>query len=162
MKSLFFPISSIFPAFLGFWGHFLGSWAKCSDFQKFPLYLLLYPKRPSWSHGFNAKIGLTNGPPWAEKFSKPFFNMARQTKPQPHFVFSQISRPRVARFSNRFLHWNRGIEAVVLSSIRGKNGVLKNPKIFLRASKIASKTQNCRKTWTWLGKMAFHLGICDS
>ena len=63
------------------------------------------------------------------------------------FVFCQISRPRVVHFSNRFLHWNRGIETVVLSTIKGTNGVFKNPKIFPRASKIASKTQNCGKTW---------------
>ena len=56
------------------------------------------------AHGFNAKIGLKNGPTWVEIFSKIFLNMACQTKPQPHFVFSQISRPRVVRFSNRFLH----------------------------------------------------------
>ena len=126
----FFPISSGFPAILGFWGHFQGSREKISDFKKLRLYLLLYSKRPPRSHGFNAKIGLKNGPPWAEILAKMFFNMACQTKPWPHFVFSQFSRPKVVRFSSRFLHWNRGIEAVVLSTIRGTNGVFKNQNFF--------------------------------
>ena len=41
----------------------------------------------------------------------------------------QISRPTVVRFSNRFLHSNRGIETVVLSTIKATNGVFKNQKI---------------------------------
>ena len=66
----FFQISSVFPSILGFWGHFWGSQAKSSDFQKLRLYLLLYSKRPSRSHSFNAKIGLKSGPLWAVIFEK--------------------------------------------------------------------------------------------
>ena len=110
------------------------------------LWLLLYSKRPSWSHGFNAKIGLKNEPPWAEIFTKIFFNMACQTKPPANNGFSQISQPRVVRFSNRFLRWNREIKTVVLSTIKVTNGVKKFMKIFQKSSKIAAKTQNCGKT----------------
>ena len=110
------------------------------------LWLLLYSKWPSWSHGFNAKIGLKNEPPWAEIFTKIFFDMACQTKPPANNGFSQISQPRVVRFSNRFLRWNREIKTVVLSTIKVTNGAKMFMKIFQKTSKIASKTQNCGKT----------------
>ena len=141
----FFPISSSFPAILGFLGHFRGSWQKISDFKKLRLYLLLYPKRPPWSHGFNAKIGLKNGPPWAEIIEKKqngitvWFGMACLK------TFLQVSRPTVVRFSNRFLHWNRGIEAVVLSTIRGTNGVFKNRVFFPTSLKNVLKNPKLRE-----------------
>ena len=138
-EKLFFPISSSFPAISGFCGHFWPSWEKFPDFQKLHLYLLLYLKWPSWSHGLNAKIGLKNGPLWAEIFAKMFLNMACQTKPQPHFVLTQLSRPREVRFSNRFLHWDRGIETVILSTMKGTNAVFKNLKILPRSLKNGLK-----------------------
>ena len=100
---------------------------------------------PPQSRGFNAKIGLKNGPPWAEILAKMFLNMACQTKPWPRFVFSQLFRPRVVRFSNRFLHWNRGIEVVVLSTIRCTNRVFKNRKIFPASLKNGLKNPKLRE-----------------
>ena len=101
--------------------------------------------RPSGSHDFNAKIGLKNRPPWPEIFAKMLLNMARQTKPQPHFGFSQISRPRAVCFSNRFLHWNRGIETVVLSTMKGTNGVFKKRKILPTSLKNGLKNAKLRE-----------------
>ena len=79
---------------------------------------------------------------WSQKM---FLNMAHQTKPQPYLVFSQISRARVVRFSNRFLLWNRGIETVVLSTIKGTNGVFKNQKIFPTRVKNGLKNPKLRE-----------------
>ena len=110
------------------------------------LWLLLYSKRPSWSHGFNAKIGLKNEPPWAEIFEKNHYWLAVWFGMPCQKIFLWISRPRVVRFSNRFLRWNREIKTVVLSTIKVTNGVKKFMKIFQKSSKIAAKTQNCGKT----------------
>ena len=68
--------------------------------------------QPSPSHGCNAKIGLKNGPPWAEIFAKILLNMACQTKPQPHFVF--MVRPRtilksVSGMVGRLVGWLVGL-----------------------------------------------------
>ena len=109
------------------------------------MYLLLYSKRPPWSHGFNAKIGLKNRPPWAEIFTNIFLDMAHQTKPQPNYRFSQISQHKVGCFSNRFLSWNCEIKTVVLSMSRGTNKVKKIRNFCPQTYKITSKTQNCRK-----------------
>ena len=45
-------------------------------------------------------------------------------------MFLQISRPRVVCFSNRFLHWNLGINMVVLSLVKGTNRVKKSKNAF--------------------------------
>ena len=47
-------------------------------------------------------------------------------------TFLQICQPRLVHFSNRFLHWNRGIKAVVLITIKGTNGVFLKSKDFSR------------------------------
>ena len=86
----------IFPQFLIYM-------YKNFDFFLLCLCLLLYSKRPSRSHGFNAKNGLIKKPPWGEIFARNYFNIAHQTKPPANNGFSQISQPRVGRFSNRFL-----------------------------------------------------------
>ena len=119
----FFPNSSSFPAILGFWGLFQGSREKISDFKKLRLYLLLYSKRTSQSPVFNAKIGLKNGPPWAAIFAKMLLNMARQTKPQSNYAFSQISQHRVSHFYNQFLCWNLEVKMVVMSTVKGTRGI---------------------------------------
>ena len=106
------------------------------------LRILLYSKRPSRCHGFNAKIGLKNGPLWAEIFEKNQNGVAVWFGGPCLKTFLQISRARVVRFSNRFLHWNRGIETVVLSTIKGTNGVFKNPKIFPASLNFASISLN--------------------
>ena len=117
------------------------------------MYLLL-SKLPSWSHGFNAKIGLKNGPPGAEIFAKKFLNMARQTKPHPHFVFLKYLVP-VVRFSNRFLHWNCGIEMVVLSTIKSTNGVFENWKILPKSIKSCLKNPKLREKLELIRKKGF-------
>ena len=114
-----------FSVILGFWG------SQNFAILKNCFYILSHSKQMSWSHGFNAKIGLKNGQPWAKIFAKMFRNMAGRTKPQPHFVFSQITWPRVVRFSNRFLLWNCGIEAVVLSTIKGTTEEKKNQILYV-------------------------------
>ena len=134
------------------------------NFHKFfllRLYLLLYSKRPSWTHGFNAKIGLKIDPAWAEIFKKKqnwfvvWFGMPCWN------TFLQISQPRVVRFSNRFLRWNRVFKTVILSTIKGRNGVKKIMKILSMDVKNHLKNPKLRENWTWLGKKAFHLGISD-
>ena len=142
----FCPISSSFPAILGFWGDFWRLWTKLSQTFSLRRYLLLYSKQPSWSHGFNAKIGLKNEPPWAEIFKKMFFNMAHQTKLPANNSFSQIYQLRLGHFSNRFLRWNRVFKTNVLSTMKGTNGVKKimkilsmNVKNHLKKNKIAGK-----------------------
>ena len=52
------------------------------------VYLLLYTKRPSRSHDFNATIDLKKEPSWAEIVTKMCFNTACQTKPTANTVFS--------------------------------------------------------------------------
>ena len=106
----------------------------------------MYSKQPSWTHGFNAKIGLKNDPVWAEIFEKNHYWLAVWFGMPCQKIFLWISRPRVVRFSNRFLRWNREIKTVVLSTIKVTNGVKKFMKIFQKSSKIAAKTQNCGKT----------------
>ena len=69
--------------------------------------------------------------------------------------FLQISWPREVRFSKRFLHWNRGIEMVVLSTMKGTNGVFKNPKNFPASLKNCLKNPKLWENLTWLGKKGF-------
>ena len=126
-------LCSSLPAILVFWGHFRGSWEKLSYFLNLRWYLLLYSKRPPWSHSFNAKIGLKNGPPWAEIIEKKQNGVAVWFGMPCLKTFLQVSWPTVVCFSNQFLHWDRGIEAVVLSTIRGMNRVFKN-RIFFPTS----------------------------
>ena len=109
------------------------------------VYLLLYSKWPSQSDSFKAKIGLKNEPPGAEIFAKMYFNTAHQTKPPAKNGFSQISQPRVGRFSNRFLRWNREIETVVLSTIKGTNGTKKMLWILSTNLKYRLKNPKLRK-----------------
>ena len=161
MKSLFSQLALVFPQFWVFEAIFEAR-GENNRFLKTPFVTLIVLKTTASIPRFQCKNRFENGPPWAEILAKMFLNMACQTKPWPHFVFSQLSRPRVVRFSNRFLHWNRGIETVVLSTIKGTNGVFKNPKIFPASLKNRLKNPKLRENLTWLGKMAFHLGICDS
>ena len=55
----------------------------------------------------------------AEIFAKNILVMSLHTKPQPNFMFSQISWSRVMGFSNHFLHLNCRIVMFVLSIIKG-------------------------------------------
>ena len=136
----FSPIRYNFSVILGFWG------SQNFAILKNCFYILSHSKQMSWSHGFNAKIGLKNGQPWAKIFAKMFRNMAGRTKPQPHFVFSQITWPRVVRFSNRFLLWNCGIEAVVLSTIKGTTE-------FLKIRNFACEPQKLPQNPKFVGKL---------
>ena len=70
------------------------------------------------SDGFNAKIGLQTC----------FLTWHAKPDRNPFCFFSNISVQGFP-FSNRFLHWNRGIKRVVLSTIKGTNGDFKNQKI---------------------------------
>ena len=135
----FFPISSIFHAILGFWGHFWGSRENFSKFQKLRLYLLLYSRRPSWSHGFNAKIRLKNNPSWAEIFEKMQFWLVFWFGTPCWNIFVNISA-QGGSILNWCLCWNCDIKRVVLSTIKGTNGVKKFMKILSRYIKNHLKT----------------------
>ena len=98
MKSLFSQSALVVPQFWGFEAIFEARGKIFSIFKNSfcNFYCTLNDRLDPTV--FNAKIGLKNGPPRAEIFAKMFLNMARQTKPQPHFGFSQISRPSVVPF----------------------------------------------------------------
>ena len=152
----FFPIRSNFPAILVFWGHLWGSWKTSSDFLKFRLYHLLYSKRPSPSQG------LKNRPPWAEIFAKIFLNIARQTNPATPFCFFLNISAQGGSFLNLFLHWTRGIKEVVLSTIKGTKGVLKNRKILpasLKNPKLQGKLELIGKK-DFSFRYSMHQNIC--
>ena len=70
MKSLFSQSALVSPQFWVFEVIFEARRQNLLIFKNSVLYLLLYSKRPSRSYGFNAKIGLKNGPLWAEIFEK--------------------------------------------------------------------------------------------
>ena len=77
-------------------------------------------------------------------------------------MFLQISRHMVVRFSNRSFHWNCEIERVILSTIICTNGVFKYQRKIPMSFKTRLKNPKLQENLTWLGKKAFHLGICDS
>ena len=149
MKRVFAQLALVFPQFWVFEAIFdpCGQNFHRLLYSVYPL--LLYSKRPSQSHGFNAKIGLKNEPLWAEIFTKMFFNMARQTKPPANNVFLKYLSPGWVIFQTDFcvetghFSYNKRYKRNILS-MNLKNH-LKNPKF----------REN------WLGKKACHSGVCD-
>ena len=111
------------------------------------LWLLWYSKRLSQSHGFIAKIGFKNGATWPEISSKMFWDMASQTKPPLENRFWLISRARLLRFSNRFLHWTRVIKTVVLTTIKATNRLKKKSQNLAVYLKNGLKNLICGKIW---------------
>ena len=90
----------------------------------------------------------SNGLIWCRKANFDCRDICKKNaKPncKPILFFSNISA-RGGPFLKPILHWNHGIETFVLSTIKGPKRVLFQ-KNFPRASKIASKTKNCGKTW---------------
>ena len=156
----FFPNQVKFSRNLGFLRRFLKLVGKISDIQKLRLYLLFYSKRPFWSHGFNEKISLKNGPPCAEIFVKKFKHGTQNQTATPFCFFSNILA-QGGPFLKPILHWNHGIETLVLSTIKGPKRVFKTPKKFPTSLKNCLKNKKLRENLTRLGKKAFHLGICD-
>ena len=142
MKSLFSQSGQVF---LQFWVFevILDAWGKFFESFKTPFLPFIVLKTTFWISRLQCKNRFEKQTTLGRDICKIILSVARQTKRQPHFVFSQINQPRVVCFLNRFLHWNRGIETVILSKIKGTNGIFKNPTKFPRAS----KPQNCGKTW---------------
>ena len=112
-KSFFFPFRSIFCSILGFWG----LQAKYSDFWKS---IFFCTKNDRLEPTVAMQNLLWKKTPCAEIFAKNILVMALHTRPQPNFMFSQISWSRVMGFSNHFLHLNCRIVMFVLSIIKGK------------------------------------------
>ena len=115
----------------------------------------------SQCHGFNAKLVYKTGHPGPRYLRKKKMGL-RLVLRAMFVMFLQISRHMVVRFSNRSFHWNCEIERVILSTIIGTNGVFKYPKKIPMSFKNRLKNPKLRENLTWLGKKAFHLGICDS
>ena len=122
--NFFFPIRYNFPKFWGFFKQFLRFADKILGFVP-----IIDLKQTPLSHGWNAKIGFKNNPTCADILPKNY-NWVEVWFGVPCLnTFLQISRPRVFRFSNQFLHWNRGIKTVVSSIMKGTYGISKNLKM---------------------------------
>ena len=121
----FHPIRSGFSAILGFGSIFDIHWQNFhNSFTPFVPFIVLKTIVPiSWfQHKNRCKKQITLG--W--DIFQNVFNMANQTKLPANTVFSQISRPRLGRFSNHVLR------TVILSTIkrykRSKNYYKRNYK----------------------------------
>ena len=98
-------------------------WGK-KKFVSFIGFMVL--KRPAWAHGFNAKISFEKYALGPEILTKMCPNSGGQTKPSYFETFLSISRDSVRIFQNRFLHWNRELKPVVLSTMKPINETKKN------------------------------------
>ena len=111
---------------------------------------------------FQCKIGFKNGPPRAKIFEKKQNGVAVWFCVPCLKFFYKYPRTGWSAFQTELCkYWNRGIETVVLSTIIGTNGVFKYPKKIPMSFKNRLKNPKLRENLTWLGKKAFHLGICD-
>ena len=71
----------------------------------------------------------------------------------------KISRARLLRFSNRFLHWNRVIKTVVLTTIKATNRSIKNLQNLAVYLKNGLKNLICGKIWPDWAKWVF-IWVC--
>ena len=76
---------------------------------------------PAWTHGFNAKIGFKKYAPSPEISAKMSKILQIWFGDLNLDTFNLISQDSVHIFQNRFLHWNRGFEPVVLSTMNPRN-----------------------------------------
>ena len=77
-----------------------------------------YSKRPACAYGFNAKIWFEKYTMSPEILTKMCQNLGCQTKPAYFETFWPISQDSVHNFQKRFLHWNRGLKPIVLSTMK--------------------------------------------
>ena len=152
-----FPKQVRFSRNFGFLRRFLRLAGKIFGFLKTPFVLLIvlkttasiprfqcknrFQKRPTVGGDYWEKTKWDHGLVWHAMFK----------------TFLQISRPTVVHFSNRFLNWNRGIETVILSTIKGTNKV-KKIEIFVHVpQKLTQKPKIVERS----GEMAIHSTICN-
>ena len=83
--------------------------------------------------------------PMAGKFTKMFFNIARQTKPPANTDFSPIPHPRMGRFQPDFFGKNHVFRAVILSTIKDANLVNNIWKMLSMNDKSRLKSPKLRK-----------------
>ena len=145
MKSLFFQSALVFPQFWVFDTTFEASGQNlpilknsvCAFYctQNDRLHPTILMQKSVWKMDHLGQIYL----------EKCFQTWHAKPNCNPILFFTQISQPRVVRFSNRFLRWNRGTKAVVLSTIKGMNGVSKNQKILPVSLKNGLKNLKLRE-----------------
>ena len=102
--------------------------------KSFRLWGSWYSNQPTWTHGFNAKIGFEKYAPSPKILPKKCPKSAFQTKPAKFDTFWPISRDSVHIIQNRFLHWNREFEPLDLNTMNPIIGTIFFSHLYRRKS----------------------------